>query len=127
MSDSNNNNNVSHEDMTSLSYFDHSSGKRVNTDIVLVEAIRSQYPNLDLVVAPQGRLNLLAYAGAGHATATPLEDVVKDPVYGPGLKWRSYAPPAHRLDSSPGNMVERVIFGKYMYKWKDQEAILYVA
>ena len=85
MSDSNNNNNVSHEDMTSLSYFDHSSGKRVNTDIVLVEAIRSQYPNLDLVVAPQGRLNLLAYAGAGHATATPLEDVVKDPVYGPGL------------------------------------------
>lgn len=24
-------------------------------------------------------------------------------------------------------MVERVIFGKYMYKWKDQEAILYIA
>ena len=121
------NNTTSHEDMTSLSYFDHSSGKRINTDIVLVEAIRTQYPNLDLVVAPQGRLNLLAYASAGFAKATPLDDVVKDPVYGPGLKWRSYAPPARRLDPSPGFMVERVMFGKYMYKWKDQEFIVYVA
>jgi transitional endoplasmic reticulum ATPase len=115
------------EDMASLSYFDHSSGKRVNTDVVLIEAIRSQYPNLDLTVAPQGRLNLLAYASAGYAKVTPLEDVVTDPVYGPGVKWRSYAPPAQRLDPSPGYMVERVIFGKYMYKWKDQEAIVYVA
>ncbi|KAK1909185.1 hypothetical protein P3342_011263 [Pyrenophora teres f. teres] len=118
---------TSHEDMTSLSYFDNSSGKRVNTDVMLIEAIRTQYPDLDLVVAPQGRLNLLAYAAAGLADATPLEDVVKDPVYGPGVKLRSYMPPARRLDSAPGTMVERVIFGKYMYKWKDQEAILYVA
>ncbi|KAF1834203.1 ATP-dependent Zn protease [Decorospora gaudefroyi] len=118
---------MSHEDMASLSYFDHSSAKRVNTDIVLVETIRTQYPDLDLVVAPQGRLNLLAYASAGFAKATALDDVVKDPVYGPGLKWRSYAPPARRLDTGPGVMVERVIFGKYMYRWKDQEAILYLA
>jgi transitional endoplasmic reticulum ATPase len=53
--------------------------------------------------------------------------VVKDPIYGPGLKWRSYAPPARRLDSGPGVMTERVMFGKYMYKWKDQEFIMYVA
>ncbi|KAF1937333.1 ATP-dependent Zn protease [Clathrospora elynae] len=118
---------TSHEDMASLSYFDHSSAKRVNTDAVLVEAVRTQYPNLDLVIAPQGRLNLLAYASAGFAKATPLEDVVQDPVYGPGLKWRSYAPPARRLDTQPGVMVEHVTFGKYMYKWKDQEAILYIA
>ncbi|KAI4690543.1 uncharacterized protein J4E88_002015 [Alternaria novae-zelandiae] len=118
---------TSQEDMAALSYFDHSSGKRINTDVVLIEAIRSQYPNLDLTVAPQGRLNLLAYASAGFAKVTPLEDSVTDPVYGPGVKWRSYAPPSHRLDPSPGYMVERVIFGKYMYKWKDQEAILYIA
>ncbi|USP82354.1 uncharacterized protein yc1106_09628 [Curvularia clavata] len=120
-------NTTSHEDMASLSYFDHSSAKRVNTDIVLIEAIRSQYPHLDLVVAPQGKLNLLAYAAAGFATATPLEDVVKDPVYGPGVKQRTYVPPAKRLDARPGHMIERVIFGKYMYKWKDQEAIVYLA
>jgi hypothetical protein len=119
--------NASHEDMTSLSYFDHSSGKRINTDVVLIEAIRTQYPNLDLIVVPQGRFNLLAYASAGFATATPLEDVVKDPVYGPGVKQRMYVTPSRRLDPRPGSMVERVIFGKYMYKWKDQEAIVYIA
>lgn len=114
-------------DMTGLAYFDHSSAKRVNTDIVLVEALRTQYPNLDLVIAPEGRLNLLAYASAGFAKATPLEGSVNDPVYGLGLKWRSYAPPPRRLDSGSGVMVERVIFGKYLYKWKDQEFILYIA
>ncbi|XP_014550889.1 hypothetical protein COCVIDRAFT_42685 [Bipolaris victoriae FI3] len=116
-----------HEDMASLSYFDHSSAKRVNTDVVLIEAIRSQYPQLDLIVAPQGKLNLLAYASAGFATVTPLDDVVKDPVYGPGVKQRSYVPPSRRLDPYPGRMIERVIFGKYLYKWKDQEAIVYLA
>ncbi|OAL52718.1 ATP-dependent Zn protease [Pyrenochaeta sp. DS3sAY3a] len=118
---------VGHEDLATLQYFDHSSAKRVNTDAVLVEALRTQYPNLDLVISPLGALHLLAYASAGHATATPLEDSVKDPVYGPGLKWRQYMPPARRLDPFAGVMAERVVFGKFMYKWADQEFILYVA
>ncbi|KAF1949137.1 P-loop containing nucleoside triphosphate hydrolase protein [Byssothecium circinans] len=117
----------SHEDQTAREYFHHSSGQRVNTDAVLVEALRKQYPSLDLVVVPQGSLNLLAYASAGLATATPLEDPVKDPVYGIGLKWRAFIPPARRLTDSPGAMVERVIFGKFLYKWKEQEFILYIA
>ncbi len=117
----------SHEDLTSLQYFDHSSAKRVNTDLVLVEALRTQYPNLDLVVVPRDRTNLLAYASAGFAKATPIEDTVNDPVYGPGLRWRSYIPPSRRLDSRPGAMVENIIFGKFSYKWKDHEVILYIA
>jgi transitional endoplasmic reticulum ATPase len=116
-----------HADMAALSYFDHSTAKRVNTDAVIIEALRTQYPNLDLVIAPEGRLNLLAYAAAGFAKATPVEDAHGDGVYGPGIRWRSYAPPARRLDSGAGVMVERVLFGKYMYKWKDQEAIVYIA
>ncbi|KAF1842241.1 P-loop containing nucleoside triphosphate hydrolase protein [Cucurbitaria berberidis CBS 394.84] len=115
-------------DMAGLAYFDHSTAKRVNTDIVLVEALRTQYPNLDLVIAPQqGGLNLLAYASAGFAKVTPLEDTVNDPVYGLGVKWRSYIPPARRLDTRPGAMVERLVFGKFLYKWKDQEFIVYIA
>ncbi|CBX94673.1 hypothetical protein IAQ61_009357 [Plenodomus lingam] len=116
-----------HVDMASLAYFDHSTAKRINTDAVLVEALRTQYPHLDLVVAPQAGLNLLAYAAAGHAKAIPLDDTVKDHVYGPGLSWRIYTPPPRRLDTRPGSMVEKLLFGKFMYKWKDQEAILYVA
>jgi transitional endoplasmic reticulum ATPase len=117
----------SSEDQAGREYFHHSSGQRVNTDVVLVEALRKQYPHLGLVVVPQSGTNLLGYASAGFAKATPLEDAVRDPVYGVGVKWRSYVPPNRRLDNRPGVYVENVVFGKFMYKWKDQEVILYVA
>ncbi|KAF2192097.1 P-loop containing nucleoside triphosphate hydrolase protein [Zopfia rhizophila CBS 207.26] len=117
----------SHEDQTAREYFHHSSGLRVNTDAVIAEALRTQYPNLDLIIAPQNNLNLLAYASAGFATAVPLEDSVKDPVYGTALKWRLYVPPARRLDNHPGVMADILIFGKYLYKWRDQEFLMYVA
>jgi AAA+ superfamily predicted ATPase len=114
-------------DLTSRQYFEHSSAKRVNTDIVLVEALRTQYPTLELVVSPCTRMNLLAYASAGFATATPLEDSVKDPVYSVSLKWRVYVPAGTRLDGGGGFMAENLTFGKFMYKWKDQDIILYIA
>ena len=118
---------IAESDLTSRQYFQHSSAKRIDTDVVLVEALRTQYPQLELVVSPVGRLNLLAYASAGFATATPLEDSVKDPVYGVSLKWRQYVPAGRRLDSSSGFMAENLTFGKFMYKWKDQDAVLYIA
>ncbi|KAH8726924.1 P-loop containing nucleoside triphosphate hydrolase protein [Phaeosphaeriaceae sp. PMI808] len=117
----------SHEDLTSREYFHHSSAQRINTDAVLAEAIRKQYPNLELVIVPKDITDLLAYASAGFAKATPLEDAVKDPVYSVGLKWRYYLPPFSRLDNRPGAFVENVVFGKYLYKWNDLEIILYIA
>lgn len=108
-------------------YFHHSSAKRINTDIVLVEALRSQYRNLDLVIVPTRATSLLAYASAGHATATPLDDAVNDAVYGQQIAWRQYIPPARRLDTAPGLFAEHVIFGKYRYTWNQQDFILYVA
>lgn len=115
-----------HGDYTSREYFHHSSAQRINTDIVLAESLRKQYPNLDLIAVPQGPLNLIAYAGAGFATATPVEDG-KDPVYGTPLTWRSFIPSSRRLDNSPGVIAERILFGKWIYKWKDTEFILYIA
>jgi transitional endoplasmic reticulum ATPase len=117
----------SSEDQAAREYFHHSSGQRVNTDVVLIEALRKQYPNLELVVVPMGFTNLLAYAAAGHAKATPLEDSVQDPVYGVGVKWRAYLPPYRRFNGGPGAFVENILFGKFLYKWKDSEVILYVA
>lgn len=114
-------------DDTMREYFHHSSGQRVNTDIVLVQALRTQYKNLDLVVVPTRGADLLAYASAGHATVTPLQDAIKDPVYGAPITWRQYLPPARRLDSSPGVFAENIIFGKFLYSWKGQELIVYVA
>lgn len=117
----------SHGDGATREYFHHSSAQRVNTDIVLVEALRSQYRNLDLVIVPDRGANLLAYASAGFASVSPLQDPVKDPVYGGAIKWRQYIPPARRLDDSPGAYAEQVVFGKYLYNWKDQELIVYIA
>ncbi|KAH7126869.1 P-loop containing nucleoside triphosphate hydrolase protein [Dendryphion nanum] len=115
-----------HEDQTSREFFHHSSAQRINTDVVLVESLRRQYPNLDLIAVPEGALNLIAYASAGFATAIPLEDT-KDPVYGAPLTWRYFAPPSRRLDNSSGGFVERVLFGKWIYKWEGTEFLLYVA
>ena len=117
----------SHEDHTGREYFHHSSAQRTNTNAVVVEALRKQYPHLSLVVAPQAYLNLIAYASAGNAIATPLQDQVTDPIYGAALTIRSYLPPARRLSNQPGVMVEQVLFGKYMYKWKGHEFLLYIA
>jgi len=117
----------SSEDPISREYFHHSSGQRINTDLVLIEAIRKQYPNLELVIVPSQATNLLAYAAAGFAKVTPLEDAVRDPVYGVGIKWRFFAPPYNRLGGNPGAFVQNVIFAKYMYKWEDYEFMLYVA
>lgn len=115
-------------DEAAREYFHHSSGQRVSTDIVIVEALRRQYPELNLTVAPVDGLtsscDLLAFAAAGHASVTPAEDS-SDPVYKP-LSWRQYLPPARRLDNAPGSLVSMVKFGKYMYKWKDEEFIVYI-
>jgi transitional endoplasmic reticulum ATPase len=116
-----------HGDMTGRSYFNHSSAPRINTDAVLVEALRLQYPGWDLAVVPRYAFNLIAFASAGHATATPLEDAVHDPVYGVALKWRLYLPPARRLGSGDGAMAEDIIFGKFLYQWKGHEFIVYIA
>lgn len=120
---------IHHGDETTRTYFHHSSAQRVNTDIVLIEALRSQYTNLDLVIVPSRGTNLLAYASAGHATITPLNDAIKDkdPVYGSGITWRQYIPPSRRLDNTSGVFADHVVFGKYLYSWKDQELIVYVA
>lgn len=111
-------------DETAREYFHHSSAQRVNTDIVIVEALRKQYPEFNVVIAPQDSCNLLAYAGAGHAIATPIEDT-NDPIYAP-VKWRQYLPPARRLDHQPGALVDMVLFGIYMYSWNNHEFIVYI-
>ncbi|KAF2653546.1 P-loop containing nucleoside triphosphate hydrolase protein, partial [Lophiostoma macrostomum CBS 122681] len=114
-------------DQTSQEYFHHSSGQRTNTDVVVVEALRKQYPNLDIVVAPRSNLNLLAYASAGFITLTPLDDSEKDPVYGRALAHTIYLPPARRLDGGSGGFAKSLKFGKFICKWKDHEFLLYIA
>ncbi|KXX76202.1 putative ATPase YjoB [Madurella mycetomatis] len=110
-------------DEVAKQFFRHSTAKRVSTDAVVVQSLKAQYPNLELVIAPSYGVDLLSYASAGHASFTP----VSDPEGAPSsLTWKVYVPPARRIDGSPGGLVQEVQFAKFLYKWRDNEFILYV-
>lgn len=105
---------------TSKRWFEHSSGTRVNTDAVAVEAIRAEYPQLHLSVVPGTSCNLLSYAAAGHAAITPI-DKAQD-----RLSWRLFLPPATRLGGGSGGLLDIVKFGKFLLDWQGKEYVMYV-
>lgn len=102
-------------------YYEHSTAPRINTDIVLVEALRAEYPNLHLAVVPQPRCNLFAYAAAGHASIASM-DKEKD-----RLSWRLFVPAASRASGPRGALVDGVKFGKYLLDWEGKEYIMVFA
>ena len=112
------------EDETTKKFFKHSDGKRVNTDAVIAKALKSQYPNLELVIVPDATVQLLSYAAAGHASYTVIDDAGKG--LPSSVTWKLYMPPARRIDGSGGALLESVSFGKFLYKWGEEEFILYV-
>ncbi|KAL5114967.1 hypothetical protein ACEQ8H_007140 [Pleosporales sp. CAS-2024a] len=67
------------------------------------------------------------HSSAPRVNTDVVVDPVRDPVYGLGLKHRQYLPPSRRFDAGPGAFVDDVTFAKYLYKWHDNEAIVYVA
>ena len=105
-------------------FFEHSSGQQIHTDTFITGALREQYPNLELVVAPFHSCNLLAYAAAGHASYSTIEDS-KDSLSSP-LSRTVYLPPARRINGSMGWLAEKLNFGRFMYKWRNDDFILYV-
>ncbi|KAL2158705.1 hypothetical protein VTH06DRAFT_4187 [Thermothelomyces fergusii] len=125
-------------------FFSHSSGKRVNTDATIATALRSQYPGLELVVAPAWNVDLLGYAAAGHASVVAIGDdgATPAPADGSGeeeqrehhhkkllpssLVWKEYQAPSRRIDGSPGALVQDVLFGKFLYTWRGTDFILYL-
>ncbi|KAF5573958.1 ATPase [Fusarium pseudocircinatum] len=116
-------------DGATSSYFEHSNGKRINTDLVFTAALKKQYPELNLVVVPQNSdmgpsCDLLAFAAAGYATVTPIQDKGDLPS---SLEWTVYLPPARRMDGNKGALGETPIFGKFLYQWEGEEFIIYLA
>ncbi|CAJ2510272.1 Uu.00g061720.m01.CDS01 [Anthostomella pinea] len=114
------------EDETTQTWFEHSTAKRIHTDTLIAQTLAKQYPNLDLVIAPPTNgLNLLAYANSGHASYDAVEET--GTVFPSTLSWTMYAAPARRIDGSMGRLIEKLNFGKFVYKWKDEEFVLYMA
>jgi len=116
-------------------YVDVNSGKAYNLNVYLQAALRRQYPELALTVTyandgillfsslPPSTLisllisyrltvNLLAFAFAGHATATL--DIVDESI----LRTRYFI--------RPSSVGESRSFAKYLYQWGDEYFIVYV-
>lgn len=103
-------------------YFINSSGQRVNTDAIIVEAIRKQYPDLHLSIVPPYDCDPLQFAASGqaHARLVDEEDTLPS-----NLSWKFYLPPSRRLDHSPGILGDDFRFGKFIYTWNNEEYLLF--
>ncbi|KAH9906398.1 P-loop containing nucleoside triphosphate hydrolase protein [Xylariomycetidae sp. FL2044] len=112
-------------DETTHVFYENATAKRIHTDTLMAQALAKQYPDLELVIAPRPAVDLIAYATSGHASFHAVEEtggVLPSP-----LVRTTYLPPARRIDGNAGVLAEKLYFGKFIYKWKDEELIMYVA
>jgi len=116
--------NRGHADLVTKAYFDHSAGKRVDTDAVVAKALTREYPNLELVIVPNQGVDLLGFAASGNASLTFLEAGGDD--LPSSMIWKSYIPPARRIDGNKGGIAQNVSFAKFLYRWGYFEVILYI-
>ena len=101
-------------------FFHHSSAPRVHTDEVIAEALRKQYPELHLTLTTG--CDFLGYADAGLAKATPVDSEGPKPE---DLRYRFYMNPGRGRVGDASYLSDHIAFGKFLYKWKDEEYILY--
>jgi len=98
----------------------HSNASRTCTDLVVSSSLRSRHPDLALTISPVSTCNLLSFASAGQAEA------VLDPRNEEYLLWRSFQPPARRLDGALGNLADQIFFARYHYRWHNHDFIVYI-
>lgn len=100
-------------------YKELTSAKIAALDVQITAKLRARYPGMIVTAVPAVNVNLLQFAAAGYATAeldTEADDVAR---------WRVFIPPPPR--GGQGHLADFVVFGKYNYKWNDENFILYNA
>ncbi|KAL2042312.1 hypothetical protein N7G274_004801 [Stereocaulon virgatum] len=101
-------------------YQKHNSGLQTNTDLAIVTSLRGRYPDWEVTVTPSNT-GLLHFAKAGMAESQL--DIETDDF----LAWRMHSPTRDRTSQEPGTMSDNVEFGKYYYRWNDENFIVYSA
>lgn len=97
---------------------DHCGAHRVETQLVVLELLRSRHPDFHVTCIPQHKCDLFGYAAAGHATATLDGDDSLDTM-------RYYSEQGPRLEKKPGILRDGVRFGRWRYTWKHSEYLVY--
>jgi transitional endoplasmic reticulum ATPase len=111
-------------DKPTLAFYHHSDAHRVNTDAVIIQAIRAEHPGQHTTTIPEVTCDLLAYAASGNATAVPVDDFKGQDAR--TLKWRIYLPPAQRLDGDAGALGDQLLYAKLLYTWQGYELVMYL-
>ncbi len=57
---------ASAHDVPSAEYRHHSTAHRVNTDVIILNAIQQQYPQKHVTISPEYGCNSIDYAAAGQ-------------------------------------------------------------
>ncbi|KAL8671697.1 MAG: hypothetical protein Q9168_003797 [Polycauliona sp. 1 TL-2023] len=97
----------------------HYGAIRHSTDLAITTSLRSRYPNSSVVVTPS-ETGILDLAKAGQADAQ-LDTTTND-----FLALRLHIPVTDRSERQ-GTMADNVSFGKYNYRWKDLDFVVYSA
>ncbi|VBB74112.1 Putative transitional endoplasmic reticulum ATPase [Podospora comata] len=115
-------------DRTTAKFFQHTSAPRISSDAVIAASLKRQYPSLQLTTVPVDNVDILAYASSVPDDVASFHQVEPESsVFPADLKWNYYLPPARRLDGSKGGIATDLHFGKFLYRYKGAEFIVYLA
>jgi transitional endoplasmic reticulum ATPase len=95
----------------------HNNGDRINTDSFMHQFLIAAYPGYH-ITRTSGSCDLLGFAAAGFATATPGNRDEYDAI-------RVYKSRESRLEQKPGNLQDDVSFAQWTYAWEGKQFILY--
>jgi len=97
----------------------HNNTPQKNTEFTTLDFLRNTYPKYHVTETNPESCDLLDYAEAGHATATP-EDVHSHVI-------RMYDAPESRLKTSNAKVKDDVFFGCWRYHWRGIDFLVYQA
>lgn len=93
------------------SFKKHCSAERLQTNLVVLEAIRESHPDRQVTVVSSRSCDLVGFAAAGHAQANFTTGAESFNIV------RTYHAPPSRLSADEGNLEDHVSFGFYEYTW----------
>lgn len=101
-------------------WLQHNNMQQTNTELVVLDFLRTTYPNHHVTVSNPSKCDLLGFAAAGLATATQKDNCLDHAV-------RTYKAPGYRLEKDAGKVEDDLRFGSWLYSWNDDDYLVYQA
>lgn len=112
---------ASHETHPYYAFKNHSTGINNNTEVVILNIIRSAHPNLHITPVSEKECDFNRWAEAGHAALTLKR---QDNQF---ISWRRYNAPESRVRGDVGSLGEHVTFGEFDLEFRETTFQLYSA